>query len=303
MTEVLYQVNVPTLVKGSNFQFDVLKGGVVFGLGANGTGKSSFVSLLARNNSKKVTRLTGNREITLSSSSVAITGKTRNDYEQYFQSALRRDATRYYSDQSRQLTESIMYDLKEADSYFISKNYNTLLSPSSTEAGIKENLSKFKIELSPLKKVEDILRSGGLNFDFSYNQTGVLECKDSNGVVISVNMLSDGERAAFLMAARVITAPVKQLILLDEPERHLHRSISSPLIRALLDYRPDCSFMIVTHDLSLPKDFSDSQILLFRDFVHPNKWSVEKIETLSAISEDVVNAILGSKEKLLFVEG
>ena len=41
--------------------------------------------------------------------------------------------------------------------------------------------------------------------------------------------LSDGERNALLIGSDVLTTEPNSLIILDEPERHLHRSIISPL--------------------------------------------------------------------------
>jgi len=297
-----YTVSVPK-VGGGSFQFGVQPRTITFGLGANGTGKSSFVSMIAKNNVAHVTRLSGNRDVTLSSSAIGITGASRNQFEQFFKSDLTKESSRYYTQNSRNMTESILYDLKELHSFFISQNYNKLTNTEKNSTAEKDSLKKIRENLSPLAKVQDILTAGGIKFHFFYDNKGKLVAKRPSGKDVFANMLSDGERAALLMASRVITAPNGQLILLDEPERHLHRSISAPLIRALQDYREDCSFMIVTHDLSLPRDFPDSKILLFREFIYPNKWRLEQIDDLSKISEDVAEAILGSKDKLLFVEG
>lgn len=297
-----YTVNIPNF-DGQTSQFEVKPGQLLFGLGANGTGKSSFVSLLAKANSTNVSRLTGNREITLSSAAVGITGATRNQYEQFFENDLRDETSRYYSSISRNLTDSILYDLKEAESTFMSLKLNSLIEKEEDSNDEKKELKNIRKELSPLKKVEDILKAGGLNFVLSYDARGNFIAKKNSLYEIDINMLSDGERAALLMAAKVITVQTGNLVLIDEPERHLHRSISSPLILSMIEYRSDCSFMIVTHDLSLPRDFPHSKILLFREFKHPNKWRLEQIENLSAISEDVAEAVLGAKDKILFVEG
>ena len=37
--------------------------------------------------------------------------------------------------------------------------------------------------------------------------------------------LSDGERNALLISAEILTAKDGTLLIIDEPERHLHRSI------------------------------------------------------------------------------
>ena len=45
--------------------------------------------------------------------------------------------------------------------------------------------------------------------------------------------MSDGERAAAIIAATVLVADPGTLFLIDEPERHLHRSIIEPFLSAL----------------------------------------------------------------------
>ncbi len=50
----------------------------------------------------------------------------------------------------------------------------------------------------------------------------------SGGPHYSVAKLSDGERNALLIAATVLSVTPETLLLIDEPERHLHRSIISP---------------------------------------------------------------------------
>ncbi|WP_442947933.1 AAA family ATPase [Nostoc sp.] len=44
------------------------------------------------------------------------------------------------------------------------------------------------------------------------------------GTPYSIAELSDGERNALLIAANVLTVKNGTLVLIDEPERHLHRS-------------------------------------------------------------------------------
>ena len=64
-----------------------------------------------------------------------------------------------------------------------------------------------------------------------------------------INELSDGERNAFMLAASIITQPEGTLYLIDEPERHIHRSIVCPLLAAIFRKRPDCRFVVATHEL------------------------------------------------------
>ena len=120
----------------------------------------------------------------------------------------------------------------------------------------------------------------------------------------SIAQLSDGERNALLIIANVLTADPDTLILLDEPERHLHRSIVSPLISTLLTYRDDCAFVISTHDVTLPHDQKESSALLIRGYSHtPKSWTTDYIKKVEEMDEQTSSAILGSRRKILFTEG
>ena len=123
----------------------------------------------------------------------------------------------------------------------------------------------------------------------------------------SIAELSDGERNAVLLVANVLTAKPGMLILIDEPERHLHRSIASPLLISLFEERPDCAFVISTHDVSLPIDIPNATTLLLRSCTWYEKkvrgWDADIVSVETGIGDDTRREILGSRRKILFVEG
>jgi len=61
--------------------------------------------------------------------------------------------------------------------------------------------------------------------------------------------MSDGERTVLYMAARVMTAD-KPVILVDEPELHMHSKLAVQFWDEAEKLRPDCRFVYVTHDLN-----------------------------------------------------
>jgi len=72
------------------------------------------------------------------------------------------------------------------------------------------------------------------------------------------------------------------VFFIDEPERHLHRSIISPLLSSLFQRRPDCVFVIATHDINLPMDNPKSNVLAVRGC----KWNGSQI---SAWDTDLIS--------------
>ena len=61
--------------------------------------------------------------------------------------------------------------------------------------------------------------------------------------------MNDGERAIFYMIGQVLVASESTILIIDEPELHVHRSIMSKLWDELEAVRPDCAFVFITHDL------------------------------------------------------
>ena len=129
----------------------------------------------------------------------------------------------------------------------------------------------------------------------------------NGGVPYSIAELSDGERNALLIAGDVLTAKPGTLLIIDEPERHLHRSIISPLLTLLFDKRRDCAFVIATHDIDLPLDSEGARVLLVRSAVYQGStvtsWEADLIDQGAPLDEDIKRDVIGSRRRILFVEG
>jgi len=129
----------------------------------------------------------------------------------------------------------------------------------------------------------------------------------NGGTPYSIAELSDGERNALLIAADVLTVKDGTLILIDEPERHLHRSIISPLLTMLFARRPDCAFIVSTHEVMLPLDNPSAHTLLLRGCNYSGStaiaWDVDLVLPEMEIDDELRKDILGARRKLLFVEG
>ncbi|HHF7350083.1 TPA: AAA family ATPase [Legionella feeleii] len=114
--------------------------------------------------------------------------------------------------------------------------------------------------------------------------------------------MSDGERAIFYLIGHVLCAEKDSVIIIDEPELHLHESIMLALWDELESKRSDCSFIYISHDL----DFIASRIgqkFVILNYHGENKWTFQDIPENTGFSEEVVTSILGSRKPILFVEG
>lgn len=132
------------------------------------------------------------------------------------------------------------------------------------------------------------------------NNSNQLKIKYESTVYDAHNM-SDGERVIIYIAGRVLFAPQNGIIIVDEPELHLHKSIANKLWDLLETKRSDCRFIYFTHDL----DFATSrncQKGWIKSFVYPNSWSIQLIQD-NVIPEDLLLKLLGSRKPILFCEG
>ena len=116
-----------------------------------------------------------------------------------------------------------------------------------------------------------------------------------------------GERNAAIIGATVLTVEAGTVLLIDEPERHLHRSIIVPFLAAVFAKREDCAFVISTHELALPAANPASRVLMVRSCVWENNrawaWDIDLLEPNAQLPEELRLAILGSRRKVLFFEG
>ena len=105
-----------------------------------------------------------------------------------------------------------------------------------------------------------------------------------------------------ILISKVVLAEDGQTITIDEPERHMHRSISSPLLRELIRRRPELTWIISTHDVALLRDFTEAKLLVLYDY-NGHSWKYDLLENTSDIPDEVVDGIFGARERVLFVEG
>lgn len=152
-----------------------------------------------------------------------------------------------------------------------------------------------------------MLRLANLDITVSVEANDEIMATRNDSKPYSIAKLSDGERNAILIAANVLTVSPATLLLIDEPERHLHRSIVSPLLSLLLKERPDCAFVVSTHEPLLPVDNPGSKVLLTRACVYEGdrvtSYDVDLLESTDAIDDDLKRTILGERRKIVFVEG
>ena len=113
--------------------------------------------------------------------------------------------------------------------------------------------------------------------------------------------MSDGERIILYLVGRIMQAPKNGLVIVDEPEVYLHRTVVDKLWNRLEKEREDCIFIYMTHDLQ----FATSRVGVkswIKSYEYPSTWDVQVIKD-NEIPEQLLMELLGSCKQILFCEG
>jgi Protein of unknown function (DUF4435)/AAA domain, putative AbiEii toxin, Type IV TA system len=130
-------------------------------------------------------------------------------------------------------------------------------------------------------------------------QTKVTGSQDK---IYNSSEMSDGERVIFYLIGQCLAAPKDGIIIIDEPELHLHKSVQAPLWSEIEKLRSDCLFVYLTHDV----DFAAAQETAMRVWLKSfdgQTWEWEVIADDKNLPDDLLIEVLGSRKPVVFVEG
>lgn len=295
-----FDLQIP-LISADTLSVTLGPGQVLFVLGANGVGKSSLIQHLYSSHAGKARRISAHRQTWFASNSISLSARDKRATEINMISNDTQMTSRWKDDYGAPRTDITIYDLIDAE---------TLRSRSISGAVDDGNIELAK-ELAkneaPLKKINRLLQLSNLPIKLFVNDEEQIMASENGSESYSIAELSDGERNSLLITASILTAKSGTILFIDEPERHLHRSIISPLLTLLSEERPDCAFVISTHDVSLPLDNPAARTLLIRGCSYsgsqPVAWDADLLASDALIDDEVKRDVLGARRKLLFVEG
>jgi len=280
-------------------------------LGANGAGKTRFSIRVEelndpnyRNNAslkQSVHRLSAQKSLNIdkslvikgleSSEMIAHIGKdTPGAYKQGY---------RFANDP----VTKILDDYNSVLSLLFAKN-NKMLEEQHTEDVQKEKnhvvLSKRTITLIEKASAiwDEIMPNRKL--DLSGNEVHVIRNTRYHG-----RDMSDGERVVLYMIAQILTVKNNSLIIIDEPELHIHKAILSKLWNMLEIERQDCIFMYITHDLDFAVTRNTAKALWIKNYDGENNWDYEFVDTddFSNLPSTLLYELIGTQKRIIFVEG
>ena len=296
-----FNLSIPISNSSIPLIYDLNVGETIFILGANGVGKSSLMYHLFFAHHNFARRISAHRQTWFSSNTMNMTAENKRNTERNILNSDNTPQSRWKEDHSEQRTSMAIYDLIDAE------NVRARAIAGAVEQNNINLAQQLAKKDAPIKTINELLRLSNLPIEISVKENEQVMASKSGGPLYSIAELSDGERNALLVAAGVLTAKNGTLILIDEPERHLHRSIISPLLTLLFARRPDCAFVISTHDTMLPLDNPNSKTLLIRNCTYSAAnviaWDADLVPANVDIGDELRRDILGARRKILFVEG
>jgi ABC-type lipoprotein export system ATPase subunit len=129
-----------------------------------------------------------------------------------------------------------------------------------------------------------------------------IQASTASNVSYQARDMSDGERVILYLAGECLAAGLGSIIIVDEPEIHLHKSIQARLWDRIEAERSDCVFVYLTHDLDFAATRVGAKKIVVTDFDGVN-WSWSEAPSIEDLPESLVLTILGSRKPVLFVEG
>ena len=295
--------NIPQ-ISGQPLQITLEANDRLFMVGANGAGKSALIQyLISSSQGAKIKRISAHRQTWFQSGSIDLTPQSRRQFDQQDIQQEIQYQSRWRDYHAQQRQSAVLFDLVAKE------NTRARSIARHVDNGNTEKAKKTSAEsTSPFEQLNELLRIATLAITLeNSNDEEILARHRDSSAPFSIAQMSDGERNAAIIAATVLTVEPETVLLIDEPERHLHRSIIEPFLSALFERRRDCAFVVSTHEIALPVANPEARCLVVRSCNwngdQAAAWDIKIIEKNGDMPEDLKRAILGSRKMILFVEG
>ena len=296
----------------NNEEVELELGKPVVLLGANGAGKTRFGVKVEELNDGKFNTWGGSEEFLVHRISaqkslsinerIVISDNESSKHELYYGSA-NPEASKENNRHGRSPATHLLNDYDKALSLLFSEANKEL-----HEANIKEKLAMKEGKERPAPAETVVDRATDIWNELLPHRKINLS---GNGVHVEYNAesyhgkeMSDGERVMLYMICQALVLRPNSLMIVDEPELHIHKAIVDKLWTRLEIERPDCVFMYITHDLDFALSRVSTKTLWIKSY-NGTSWEYEFIDAddFSELPSNLLYEIIGTRQKILFVEG
>ncbi len=134
-------------------------------------------------------------------------------------------------------------------------------------------------------------------------KSGIIEVKGNDINDYNSSEMSDGERVVFYLIAQVMSISKDSIIIIDEPEMHIHPSLVNNLFNLIESARPDCNFIYLTHNIDFAVTRLNARKIWMKSYNAGDVWDYEVLTPQDSIPEQLYLELLGSRKPILFLEG
>jgi hypothetical protein len=268
-------------------------------IGANGAGKTRFGSDIETRYLVNTHRISAQKSLTFPKE-VSPKSKKRAEIEFLYG---------YYYENSPEQTS-----IDNKGSHRWNRNFNTFLLDDYEKLLVLLHTEEYEESLNykegrtskPTTKLDKVQKIWELVLPHRklHKSAGVIQAYPSDQEVSKYNAseMSDGERVIFYLAGEVICAPQNSIIIIDEPEMHIHSSLIKPFFDLIEAERPDCSLIYLTHNIDFAFTRQNAKKIWAKSYEN-NVWDYEILDENLPIPEQLYLDVLGSRKPIVFLEG
>lgn len=268
-------------------------------IGANGSGKTRLGSKIEENNSTKAHRISAQKSLTMPN---FVTTKSKEVAESEFRyGGWMESSPDYFKTQGwkdgrwgGRMNTFLLNDFEKLMVLLHTEEFEQSLEYKENGGG------------KPITKLDIIqgIWENVLPHRKLKKRAGVIETYASDNETVGYNgsEMSDGERVIFYLIGEVVCVPENSIIIIDEPEMHIHKSIVKKLFDLIENERQDCSFIYLTHDMDFAFSRQNAKKIWAKSY-EIDVWDYEILDENNPIPEQLYLEVLGSRKPVLFIEG
>lgn len=298
------ELNIPNSSSiNTNTNIEIEQGESIIIIGANGSGKSRFCGKVENLNEQKVHRIAAQKNLVFEKqySLSSYEDAKRNIFYGENSDGTGGKGHRWGWNEDEKYVKPVQDCSLAIKALFAQKNKDDEARSKQAELIIRGGAHI--TELAP-SVVEDLLYIWNQVLPNRFLDISDLKIKTTknSGQPYEARFMSDGERDVLYYLALCLCLPQNIFVVLDEPENHIHNSIINKLFSLLEKARPDLTFIYATHNLEFAAEHTNAKKLWFKDYDGTN-WDYHILGEEENLPESLLLEVLGSKEKILLVEG
>lgn len=263
-------------------------------IGANGSGKSSFVSSLKNSLITNMVVIPAQKSLFFYSNASEFYAKSKIDVNEYQNKdfiSFSRNANDHYNIRINHLDKFTILLTALANDYVnhVMQIYDG-----------NNTIEKDEIIFNKLRYMWGILIPS-IKLDVNSTYRTIYAISNENSY--DVNALSDGEKCILYFLANILMAAPNSYIIVDEPETFLNPSVYNKLWDLLTDERKDCQFIFCSHNIDFITSRLNTTLVWSKKFEFPTHWEIEFISDIMPLPASILAELLGSRKQILFCEG